>query len=257
VSVTGARTTDEMPEAREGHEDQQAQPAVDPATIEQLSRRLRRLHVLLTALVLVLALGATAIGVTTWARTRPPAQTSPEVGFARDMSVHHAQAVTMGLLLRNRVPEPFNTLTEEIITGQAEQQGIMLGWLNTHDVLAADDSWQSMRWMRGTSETAEHGSDHPGATSAPSPSGAGAASMPGMASDAELTQLAELRGTAREVLFLQLMLRHHRAGTDMARVYLERGSDEQLRELAQGIVTGQEREIQIMTELLTARNAQP
>jgi uncharacterized protein (DUF305 family) len=253
VLVTDARTTDEAPRAQDDQETQESGAAV---TIEDLSRRLRRLHVLVTALVLILALSGTAVGVTLWASGRPPAQTSAEVGFARDMYVHHGQAVTMGLLLRNQVPEPLNTLAEDIVTGQAEQQGIMLGWLSTHDVLAADDSWQSMRWMQRSATAPGHTSGHSNGTPSPT-SQRPTLTMPGLASDSELTQLATLRGTAREVLFLQLMLRHHRAGTQMADAYLERGSDDQLGELARSIVTSQEREIQIMTDLLTARDANP
>ena len=79
--------------------------------------------------------------------------------------------------------------------------------------------------------------------------------MPGMATDAQLSELADLRGTPQEVLFLQLMLRHHRAGAAMARNYLELGDDPRLRRLAHGIITGQEREITIMSEWLTDRNA--
>jgi uncharacterized protein (DUF305 family) len=233
--------------------DPQNDPSPDPTEIAGLQGRVRRLQVVVVALVLVLLLTAVGVGASQWLRSRTPSQTSAEVGFARDMYTHHGQAVTMSLLLRNTSPEPFNTLTEDIITGQAEQQGVMLAWLTAHDALAADESWQSMRWMQGTSgmtEMAGHGGSTPAAGTGVS---SGSALMPGMASDAELTQLAQLRGRPREVLFLRLMLRHHRAGTDMARTYLELGNDPQLRELARSIVTSQDREISIMTDLLAER----
>lgn len=254
VTVTRSETTD----ALDG-------PA--PAQVAQLKHRLRRLQVIVTALVLVVLFGGVAVGVNAWARSSTPSQNSPDVGFSRDMYAHHAQAVSMALMMRNTVPEPFNTLTEDIITGQAEQQGIMLGWLQDHDVVVADDTWKPMAWMAGTSgmaDMAEHGripvATGPSAVASPVPSPAetsatGWAVMPGMATDAELTQLAELKGTPREVLFLRLMLRHHRAGTDMARTYLELGSDPQLRALAQSVVTSQSREITIMTDLLADRGA--
>jgi len=224
-----------------------------------LDRRLRRLQVTVVALVLVLAGAGVLAGAVVWSRSGAPSQSSAEVGFARDMYAHHAQAVSMGMILRNRTPEPFNTLVEEIVTNQAEQQGIMLAWLSAHDVLAADETWQSMQWMEGSSTgmDAMPGHDQPttgalaGAADAVSPGGW--ATMPGMATDAQLTELAQLRGAPQEVLFLQLMLRHHRAGSAMASTYLERGHDRQLQGLAHAIVTGQEREITIMTSLLTAR----
>jgi uncharacterized protein (DUF305 family) len=245
--------------------------SAEPDGIAELQRRVRRLQVVVVALVLVLLLTAVGVGASQWLRSRTPAQTSAEVGFARDMYTHHAQAVTMSLLLRNTSPEPFNTLTEDIITGQAEQQGVMLAWLTAHGALAADDTWQPMVWMQGTAgmkAMAGHGgsmatpSTAATASPAPTPSATtststGAVLMPGMANDAELTELAQLRGRPREVLFLRLMLRHHLAGTDMARTYLELGNDPQLRELARSIITSQDREISIMTDLLAERGASP
>jgi uncharacterized protein (DUF305 family) len=256
VTVTRSETADTL----NGPEDDRIGPLRD---------RVRRLYVLVIALVLVVVFGAVAVGVSTWARSSTPPQTSPDVGFARDMYTHHGQAVTMALMMRNTVAEPFNTLTEDIITGQAEQQGVMLGWLQDHDVLSADDSWEPMKWMAGTpgmADMSKHGmapvtpmvsaSPAPTPTPAPAPTSmVGWGVMPGMATDAELTRLAGLTGKDREVLFLRLMLRHHRAGTDMARTYLQLGSDEQLRGLAQSVVTSQEREISIMTDLLADRGA--
>jgi uncharacterized protein (DUF305 family) len=248
VTVTRAEPTDEVD---------------TPDEVLRLKGRLRRLQVTAIALALIVLVAAVAGGVLGWSRSSTPSQNSPNVGFARDMYTHHGQAVTMALMMRNTVAEPFNTLTEDIITGQAEQQGVMLGWLQDHDLLAADDTWEPMAWMAGTpgmDAMSQHGhvpvAGVPGPTATPTASSVvGWGVMPGMATDAELTRLAELKGTEREVLFLRLMLRHHRAGTDMARTYLQLGSDPQLRALAQSVVTSQEREIGIMTDLLTARGA--
>jgi uncharacterized protein (DUF305 family) len=256
VTVTQSASTDPA-----------SDPSVQPDRIDELQRRVRRLQVVVVSLVLTLLLTAVGVGASQWLRSRTPAQTSAEVGFTRDMYVHHGQAVLMALLLRNTSPEPFNTLTEDIITGQAEQQGMMLAWLSDHHMQAADGSWQPMVWMQGTpgmKKMAGHGGSMvtpTAATSAaPTPSPAAGTSsssglplMPGMANDAELTALAQLRGRPREVLFLRLMLRHHQAGTDMARTYLELGHDPQLRELARSIVTSQDREISIMNDLLAER----
>ena len=43
----------------------------------------------------------------------------------------------------------------------------------------------------------------------------------------------------------------------LRRTYLELGTDPQLRELARSIITSQDREISIMTELLAERGASP
>jgi uncharacterized protein (DUF305 family) len=213
----------------------------------------------------VAVLLAGAGGSYLWLREEVPAQTSPEVGFARDMYVHHAQAVNMSLLIRNTVADKaLNTLTHEIITGQAEQQGILLGWLDSRDVPAPDDSWQSMAWMttptgghgtsHGTGQGTGHGNDQHGQSGQGS-SGDEMAAMPGMATDAQLAQLSKARGAEREVLFLKLMLAHHRGGVDMAKAFLARSDEPQLVELATGIVTSQQREIDIITGLLADRGA--
>ena len=253
VPVSQPSTSDVIDPAQPTTSDQRELPV----------RRLRRLQVTVIILVLLLAGSGVLAGALVWSRSGTPSQTSAEVGFARDMYAHHAQAVSMSMLLRNRVPEPFNTLAEEIVTNQAEQQGIMLAWLTSRDVLAADETWRPMQWMdrasTGMDGMPQHGG--PPSSAAPSPgtnsgiSPGGWALMPGMATDAQLSELARLRGTPQEVLFLQLMLPHHRAGSAMASAYLELGSDPQLRELARGIITGQEREITIMSDWLTDRGA--
>lgn len=240
-----------------------------PAEVVLLKGRLRRLQVTAIALALVVLIGAVAGGVVLWSRSSTPSQNSPNVGFARDMYTHHNQAVTMALMMRNTVPEPFNTLTLDIVTSQAVQQGVMLGWLQNRHLLAADDTWEPMAWMAGTSgmdSMSAHGrvpvtaaatpATSPSATPTPAATSVvGWGVMPGMATDAELTQLAQLKGKEREVLFLRLMLRHHRAGADMAKTYLQLGTDPQLKELARSVVTSQEREIGIMTDLLADRGA--
>lgn len=43
--------------------------------------------------------------------------------------------------------------------------------------------------------------------------------------------------------FVALMVPHHQSGVDMARVYLESGTDPELRRLAEQIVSSQEAEI--------------
>jgi uncharacterized protein (DUF305 family) len=43
--------------------------------------------------------------------------------------------------------------------------------------------------------------------------------------------------------FVALMVPHHQSAVDMARIYLESGTDPELRRLAQQIVTSQETEI--------------
>src|SRR3712207_5353493 len=59
-----------------------------------------------------------------------PSDSSPEAGFARDMMVHHAQAVEMAEILRDKSEsEEMRTLAADIALTQQAQIGQMQGWL--------------------------------------------------------------------------------------------------------------------------------
>ena len=77
--------------------------------------------------------------------------------------------------------------------------------------------------------------------------------MPGMATQEEIDQLRTLPVTEAEVLFCQLMIRHHAAGIEMAQAALERVDDTETRRLAESIVAGQFAEIQALQEDLEER----
>jgi hypothetical protein len=54
-----------------------------------------------------------------------PSDTSAEVGFARDMSVHHGQAVEMAFIIRDRTDDPdIRLLAYDIINTQRAQIGM-------------------------------------------------------------------------------------------------------------------------------------
>ena len=57
------------------------------------------------ALLLVLAVAVAAGAVFLWASSRPPREGSAEAGFARDMMVHHAQAVEMAEIVRDKTED--------------------------------------------------------------------------------------------------------------------------------------------------------
>lgn len=78
--------------------------------------------------------------------------------------------------------------------------------------------------------------------------------MPGMATGDDLQRLDSADGRAAEVLWLQLMIRHHRAGVDMAQAVLSRGSHPDVRRLAQSMVTAQRSEIDQLQQLLKDPN---
>ncbi len=173
-----------------------------------------------------------------WLGTRQsarPADNSAEVGFARDMMMHHAQAVELAALLRDRTADPdLKLFALDIMLTQQAQIGQMQGWMAVWGYpLASTDP--AMAWM-GMPTTGR---------------------MPGMASPEEMNQLRELSGTEAEALFLQLMIVHHRAGVTMAEAVLAQSNRPEVNALAQSIVNGQSSEILYMQELLQARGYPP
>ncbi|MFC4014879.1 DUF305 domain-containing protein [Nonomuraea purpurea] len=171
-----------------------------------------------------------------------PGDNSPEAGFARDMAAHHAQAVDMAFIIRDRSSAPeIRNLAFDIINTQANQRGMFQGWLQQWELTQATDQ-RPMAWMSG------HG--HAGAKTAPG-------SMPGMATPEELTKLKQAQGQVAEVLFLQLMIRHHEGGVQMADGLLKLSTRGEVVGMARNIVEGQSGEIKLMTDLLNKRGAQP
>jgi uncharacterized protein (DUF305 family) len=81
--------------------------------------------------------------------------------------------------------------------------------------------------------------------------------MPGMATTSELAKLKSLRGRAMDVYFLQLMIRHHKGGLEMAQYGAAHASEPYVRDLAAKIVTAQQNEVVTMEQMLRERGAQP
>jgi uncharacterized protein (DUF305 family) len=81
--------------------------------------------------------------------------------------------------------------------------------------------------------------------------------MPGMATTAELARLDALSGRALDVYFLQLMIRHHQGGLEMAQYGAAHASEPYVRDLASKIVTAQQAEVVSMEQLLRERGGKP
>ncbi|MFF3201926.1 DUF305 domain-containing protein [Streptomyces sp. NPDC002962] len=173
--------------------------------------------------------------------TAPPAADSADAGFARDMAVHHQQAVEMSYIVRDRTTdEDVRRLAYDIAQTQANQRGMLLGWLDLWG-LPKVSSKAPMSWM-GMGDMAD---------------GEDGALMPGMATNTELQKLGTLNGKAAEVFFLQLMTAHHQGGIHMAEGCVDKCAVGVEKRLAQGMVEAQQSEIDLMTDLLKARGAKP
>ncbi|WP_392891910.1 DUF305 domain-containing protein [Streptomyces sp. LN699] len=200
--------------------------------------------------------------------SRAPALYSPDAGFARDMSVHHQQAVEMSFIVRDRTEdEAVRSLAYDIANTQANQRGMMLGWLDLWGLPKVLADEPPMSWMGtegsgdghdGHGGTAGHGTDggHAMGGHAMGVTKPGAL-MPGMATKEELTRLGSVEGRDAEVLYLQLMTDHHKGGVAMARGCAALCETPAERKLAEGMVEAQQSELTLMADMLKQRGAAP
>ncbi|GGO44973.1 DUF305 domain-containing protein [Streptomyces lasiicapitis] len=173
--------------------------------------------------------------------TKVPSSSSADAGFARDMAVHHQQAVEMSYIVRDRTKNTeIRRLAYDIAQTQANQRGMMLGWLDLWELPKVPPG-EPMEWM-----------DMSGM-----PSAGDGSLMPGMATNAQMKRLGELNGKQAEVFYLKLMTAHHKGGIHMAQGCVERCEVPVERRLAQGMVESQESEVKLMADLLSARGAKP
>ena len=160
-----------------------------------------------------------------------PAEGSAEAGFARDMMVHHAQAVQMAEIVRDRTEsQEIRTLAADIALTQQAQIGQMQGWLAVWG-LPPTGTEPAMSWMGHPTE----------------------GRMPGMASPEELNNLQKASPEEADTLFLQLMIPHHEAAVPMAEAALQDADRPEVDRLAGAIIASQQAEIELMKGLLQQR----
>jgi uncharacterized protein (DUF305 family) len=182
-------------------------------------------------LVLVLLAGCAAGATAVMLITRPPGDDSAEAGFARDMMVHHAQAVQMAEIVRDKTEnDAMRLLTSDIALTQQAQIGMMQGWLGVWGLPIAETE-PAMSWMGHPTEGL----------------------MPGMATPEELNLLSKAPPDVADVLFLRLMITHHQAAIPMAEAILKRTERPEVRQLAQSIENSQRAEIENMKAMVDKR----
>lgn len=225
-----------------------------------------RRSVRVAAAVLALAL-AVAIGVLIGRGSHPvrPVQepggpqrlSAADIGFAQDMMAHHQQALLMVESLRPDLSADIRGIAAQIQQSQSREIGVMMGWL---EVLGEPlQNPQPMAWMAVMDSVAAQPSSHSvqGAGHEGHAMPEGRHTMPGMATSEDLTALAGSSGVQQEIRFLQLMLRHHQGGVEMAG-YAQRGGDAPtVRQRATAMAKEQSDEITTMLVQLTSRNATP
>ena len=185
-------------------------------------------------LAVVLALVALLVALAAFALSREPGDASAEAGFARDMSVHHAQAVEMAEIVRDKTgSEEVRLMAADMALTQQGQIGHMQGWLDVWN-LPATGTEPAMAWMGHPTE----------------------GRMPGMASPEEIERLKNLPPAEADKLFFRLMIPHHQAAVPMAEAVIERTDRPEVENLAGAIAASQKGEIQVMKDMLEERGAE-
>jgi uncharacterized protein (DUF305 family) len=213
----------------------------------QEARWIRPALALVAALGLLLlgAAGGLLLGMPGSTGQSVPTTGSVDVGFAHDMTVHHQQAVTMASWERDHTTDPIlHQLAADIEATQTSQIGRMQGWLELWGAPSLPTG-NHMAWMT-----------EPSHNHTPGLAG-GVATMPGMASDEELAALRAATGPQLDVLFLQLMLRHHQGGAGMLEYGAERAALPEVRNLAAQMLRSQSVESDYLRQLLAERGGQP
>src|SRR4028118_1638414 len=163
-----------------------------------------------------------------------PGDDSAEAGFARDMSVHHAQAVEMAEIVRDKTEsEEVRLMATDMSLTQQGQIGRMQGWLDAWE-LPATGAEPAMSWMGHPTE----------------------GRMPGMALPEEIERLRNAPPEEAEVTFFRLMIPHHQAAVPMAEAVMEESDRPEVENLAGAIAASQQGEIELMREMLEERGAE-
>jgi uncharacterized protein (DUF305 family) len=158
-----------------------------------------------------------------------PLESSPEVIFARDMRAHHTQAVDMAVRIRERTTDQdLRFFATDIVLTQQNEIGQMQAWLTLWGLPLTGAN----PVMNGQGESM------------------------GMAKTSQVSSLSNAPIKDAEVLFLQLMIRHHQGGVMMAEQVLAQRPRVEVVQLASSIIRGQQYEISLMRNLLKRRGAE-
>lgn len=145
-----------------------------------------------------------------------------DVGFLRDMTYHHGQAVQMAqLAMAADMPDEARMFAQEVVMQQRFETGLMRATLYR---LGGDPDGDgtAMGWMDMPVPVDE---------------------MPGMATAEEMSALENATGEEAAELFYALMSRHHLGGVHMAEEAADRADDPWVRDMAARMARNQSQEV--------------
>jgi uncharacterized protein (DUF305 family) len=158
--------------------------------------------------------------------------------FAMHMIPHHQQAIEMSdmVLAKQGIDPRVTELAKEIKAAQGPEIEKMQGWLNQWGM-----PMPSGNMPMPSGSMPGHGS---------MPSMSGMQGMTGMMSEADMTALQNAQGVEASKLFLTQMIAHHEGAITMGQNEIKDGQYPAAKELAQSIVTSQQKEIETMKGIL-------
>jgi uncharacterized protein (DUF305 family) len=194
-----------------------------------------------TLVIAMLAMFVLALGFFAYQNVKPTADQHQvsriDAGFARSMLLHHAQAIQMSMMMRDAASPEIQALAQSIIMKQTREMGVMEGWLTAWNepVMLAGPP---MAWVEDA-KNVRHLDDQLYQAQCKADGGA----MAGVATPEQLEQLKNATGTEKEILFLELMLAHHRAAIPMAWFANRNGESSLVKALASSMIREQGMEI--------------
>lgn len=173
------------------------------------------------------------------AQASAPTTDSAEAGFARDMQLHHAQAVDMAMTeYRETEDSDLRALAYDIATAQSAQAGEMYSWLVSWGLPQRGGALMS--WMTEDPGHLDHGSAGEPATEAE------LLRDMGMATEEELGAFEAATGIEADCRFLTLMTRHHEGAIDMVDAILRLGDEQRVLQVATSMKDVQQFELDAM-----------
>lgn len=160
--------------------------------------------------------------------------TEADIHFVTGMISHHSQAIVMaGWAPTHGAGPSVSRLCERIINAQKDEIVLMQHWLGDRSQPVPNPDFAMM-------EMGHSGGQH-------------LMTMPGMLTEDQMRQLDQAKGTRFDILFLQLMIQHHKGAVTMVGDLFgsEGGRDLTVFKLASDVNVDQTTEIRRMQRMLT------
>jgi uncharacterized protein (DUF305 family) len=173
-----------------------------------------------------------------------PCYTADDVHFMQGMIAHHAQALAMTGLVRDRTTDAgLRLVAQRIEISQQDEIAMMRRWLESHH--------EEVPILDANHEAQMPGMDMPGMQMH-------GMMMPGMLTEEQMTQLANAKGGEFDRLFLEGMIQHHRGALVMVSDLFatkRAGQAPEIFSFASDIDADQRAEIKRMQAMLDAASA--